>query len=42
MAAKKDKSTQELREAKNAAAVEGLIKMYPPKKQNTAKGGKKK
>ena len=40
MAGKKDKSTKELREAKNAANVEGLLKMYPPK--NKGKGGKKK
>lgn len=42
MAAKKDKSTQELRDAKNAANVAGLTKLYTPKKQSGTKGGKKK
>ena len=37
MAAKKDKSTQELRDKKNAANVAGLMKLYPPKKQNDSK-----
>ena len=42
MAAKKDKSTKELREAKNAANVEGLTKLFPPKKQNSKPASAKK
>lgn len=42
MGNKSDKSTQELRDAKNAANVAGLIKLHPPKKQNKQAGGKKK
>lgn len=41
MAAKKDKSTQELRDAKNAANVAGLTKLYPPKKAEQNKGRQK-
>ena len=42
MATKKDKSTQALRDAKNAANVEGLTKLFPPKKQSGVKKDSKK
>lgn len=42
MTGKKDKSTQAIKDAKNAANVEGLTKLFPPKKQSTKKDSKKK
>lgn len=42
MTGKKDKSSKELRDKKNAANVAGLTKLYPPKKQSGTKDSKKK
>ena len=42
MTGKKDKSTKALRDAKNAANVEGLTKLFPPKKQSVDKKDNKK
>lgn len=41
-ATRKDESSKAMRDAKNAANVAGLLKMYPPKKQNAPKKGSSK